>query len=69
MFCLRENSEKYITFTVSIEKEITRITTKVDEITKNISYISQFIDSATFMASLLSDLVNNLSEGLHRIKI
>ena len=28
----------------------------------------QFIDSARFMASLLSILVNNLSEGIHRIK-
>ena len=27
-----------------------------------------FIDSATFMASLLSNLVNNLFEGIHRIK-
>ena len=32
------------------------------------SYILQFIDSARFMASSLSDLVNNLSEGVHRIK-
>ena len=39
------------------------------EITKNISYILQFIGSARFMASLLSNLVNNLSEGIHRIKI
>ena len=28
----------------------------------------QFIDSARFMASSLSNLINNLSEGLHRIK-
>ena len=28
----------------------------------------QFIDSARFMASFLSNLVNNLSEGIHRIK-
>ena len=28
----------------------------------------QFIKSARFMASSLSSLVNNLSEGLHRIK-
>ena len=38
------------------------------EITKNISYILQFTDSARFMASSLSNLVNNLSEGIHRIK-
>ena len=28
----------------------------------------QFIDSARFMAGSLSNLVNNLSEGIHRIK-
>ena len=27
-----------------------------------------FIDSARFMARSLSNLVNNLSEGIHRIK-
>ena len=32
------------------------------------SYILQFIDSARFMASSLSSLVNNLSEGIHEIK-
>ena len=35
---------------------------------QKISYILQFIDSARFMASSLSNLVNNLSEGIHRIK-
>ena len=35
---------------------------------KNISYILQFIDSTRFMASSLSNLVNNLSEGIHKIK-
>ena len=35
---------------------------------QKLSYILQFIDSARFMASLLSNLVNNLSERLHRIK-
>ena len=35
---------------------------------KNMSDILQFIDSAKFMASSLSNLVNNLSEGIHRIK-
>ena len=28
----------------------------------------QFIDSATFMTSSLSNLVNNFAEGVHRIK-
>ena len=35
---------------------------------KHISYILQFIDSARFMASSSSNLFNNLSQGLLRIK-
>ena len=66
--CLEENTEKYITLTVSIEKEVTRIDKNGEEITKNICYILQFIDSARFMASSLSNLANNLSEGIDRIK-
>ena len=32
------------------------------------SYILQFIDSARFMASSLSNFVYNLSDAVHRIK-
>ena len=35
---------------------------------QNISHILQFIDSARFTASSLSNLANNPSEGIHRIK-
>ena len=35
---------------------------------KNISYVLRFIDGTRFIASSLSNLVNNLSEGIHRIK-
>ena len=66
--CLEENTEKYITFTVSIGKKVTRIDKNGEEITKNVSYILQFIDSARFMTSSLSNLVNNFSEGIHRFK-
>ena len=45
-----------------------RIDKNDEEITKNISYILQFIESALFIASSLSNLVNNLFEGVHRIK-
>ena len=64
---LGENTEKYITFTFTIEKEATRIDKNEKELTKNISYILQLIDSARIMAGSLSNLVNNLSEGIHRI--
>ena len=32
------------------------------------SYTLQFLNSARFMASPLSNLANNLSEGIHKIK-
>ena len=51
--CLGENTEKYITFTVPIEKEGTTINKKGEEIRKNACYILQFIDIAKFMASSL----------------
>ena len=63
-----ENIEKYITFTVPIEKEATRIDRNGEEVTKNKSYILQFIDNLRFMASPLLNLINNLSEGLYKIK-
>ena len=66
--CLRENTQKFVTLTVPIEKEVTKIDKNGEEITKKIPYIIQFTDSARFMASSLSNLVNNLSEGIHRIK-
>ena len=62
--CSGKNTEKYITCTVPIGKEVTRIKQNWEDITKNISYILQFIDRARFMASSLSNLVNNLSEGI-----
>ena len=39
-----------------------------EEITKDIFYILQFIDSARVMERSLSHLVNNLSEGINRVK-
>ena len=66
--CLGENIKKYITFLVIIEEKVARIDKRGDEITKNVSYVLQFIDSARFMASFLSNLVNTLSGGLYTIK-
>ena len=65
--CLGENTEKCITFTVPIEKENTRIDKNGEEVTKNISYILQFIDSSRFMTSSLSNFLNSLSQGIHKI--
>ena len=59
--CLGENIEKYITFSVPIKK---RIENKDMEIT----YKIKFIDSFRFMATSLSKLVGNLTEGIHNNK-
>ena len=53
---------------VPIEKKVTRIGKNGEEITKIISYRLQFIESARFMASSFSKLVNNLAERIHKIK-
>ena len=37
--CLGENTEKYITFTVPIERKVTRIDKNGEEITKNILHM------------------------------
>ena len=50
------------------EKEVTIIDKNAGEITKIVFDRLQFIDSARFMTSLLSSLINNISEGIHKIK-
>ena len=59
--CLGENTEKYITFSVPIKK-------KIENKDLEITYKIKFIDSYRFMASSLSKLVDNLSEGTHNNK-
>ena len=51
--CLRENTEKYITFSVPIKKE--------HDNGKTITYKLKFNDSYRFMQDSLSNLVDNLS--------
>ena len=55
--CLRENTEKYITFSVPIKKRLDN--------GKSVTYKIKFIDSFRFTLRSLSNLVENLSEGLH----
>ena len=59
--CLGENTEKYITFSVPIKK-------KIENKDLEITYKIKFIDSYRFMASSLSKLVGNLSEGIYNNK-
>ena len=58
--CLGENTEKYITFSVPISKELDN--------GKTITYRLKFIDSFRFMSTSLSSLVDNLSEKRHSDK-
>ena len=66
--CLGQNTEKYISFSVPIKKQITKIDKDGNDKIANISYKIKFIDSVRFMSSSLSNLVDNLSEGLHSDK-
>ena len=59
--CLGENTEKYITFSLPIKK-------KIENKDFEITYKVKFIDSYRFMASSLSNLVDNLSQGIHNNK-
>ena len=59
--CLGENTEKYITFSVSIKK-------KIENKDPEITYKIKLIDSYRFMSSSLSKLAGNLSEGIHNNK-
>ena len=62
------SSEKYKTFSILEEKEVTNIDKYGNESIVNISYKIKFIDSARFMASSLSNLVDNLAEVIQKIK-
>ena len=55
-------------FSVLIEIEVTKIDKDGNESFVTISYKIKFIDSARIMTSLLSSLVDNLAEGIHKIK-
>ena len=61
---LGKNTGKYI----KKLQVLARIGKSEEEITKNISYRLQFIDSTRFMSSSWSNFLINLSEEIHKIK-
>ena len=66
--CLGQNTEKYKTFCVPIEKEVIKINKDGNGSVITMSYKMKFNDSARFMASSLSNLVDSVAEGIHIIK-
>ena len=66
--CLGENTKKYISFSVKINKSITKKDEGGNEKIVNILYKLKFIDSYRFMSTSFSNLVDNLSNKLHNNK-
>ena len=56
------------TFSIPIEKEVIEIDKDGNESVATVSYKIKFIDSARFMATFLSDLVDNFRERIDKIK-
>ena len=67
--CLGKTTEKYITFSVPIQNEITKKDKDGNDKTTKISYKIKLFDSFRFMSSPSSNFVDNLSEGLHCDKL
>ena len=59
---------KVQTFFFPKEKEVTNIDKDGNEGVVTISYKIKFIESARFMESSSSNIVDNLAEGIHKTK-
>ena len=66
--CLGENLTKHKTFSVLIENEVTEIDKDSNEQVVSTSYKIKIINSTRFMATSFFILVDNLTEGIHKIK-
>ena len=65
---LGENTEKCKTYSIPIKKEITKINKDGNESAVTVTYKIKCINIARFMATSLSNLVDNLTEGIRKIK-
>ena len=65
--CFGKNYEKHM-FSAPIDKEVIQELIKIEKKLKNYTFKLKFIDRKRFLASLLSNLDNNLAEGIHEIK-
>ena len=61
-------TQKYVTFSVPIEKKVRKAEKDGNQDITTISCKIKFINSPRFMQSSLSNLVDNLTEGIHKIK-
>ena len=61
--------EKYKPFSVPIEEEVIETDKDGNGSVVTISYKIKFIDSVIFMATSLSNLVDNLTEGIHKLNV
>ena len=59
-------TRKSINLFLSRQKKKLKILKDSDERLVTISYKIKFIDSARFLASLLSNFVHNLADGIHK---
>ena len=63
-----ENTEKYKNFSFPIEKEVKKIDKNGNGSVVTTSYKIIFIESERVIATSLSNLADNLAEGIHKIK-
>ena len=66
--CLGENTKKYKTLSFPIEEKIVKIDKDGYDSVLTTSYKIKFVESARFMATSLSNLVDNLTGESHKIK-
>ena len=65
--CLGENTGIYITLSTLVQNKLQELI-RMEKKSQKKSYRLQFIDNARFMASSLSNLVNNLDKRILKIK-
>ena len=66
--CLREDTEKCKTFSIPIEKEVLGIDKDGNESFAIISYKIKLTDSTRFMETSSSNLIDDITEVIHKIK-
>ena len=63
-----KKEEKCKNFLVPVKKEITKFDKDGNERVKTTFYKIKFIDGARFLASSLSNLIDNITERIHKFK-